>query len=62
MMMEKSETTTAEVVRRPTSSAPPAVASPCWQATIEMASPKATLLISPVETSQSETTRAVWLR
>ena len=54
--------TTVEVVRRPTPSAPPVVARPCWQAISATANAKTALLSTPEVTSQELTTRAVWLR
>ena len=51
MMSVKRVDTTDAVVRRPTPSAPPDVAKPCWQAMMAIASPKTTLLRRPEKTS-----------
>jgi hypothetical protein len=44
--------TTEAVVRRPTPSAPPLVAKPCWQEMTAIATAKTTLFSSPEPTSQ----------
>ena len=50
MSVKRIDTTDA-VVRRPTPSAPPVVANPCWQEMSAMARPKMTLLMTPEKTS-----------
>ena len=55
-MRPKRIETTDEVVRRPTHSAPPVVARPCWQAMRAMTSAKSTLLMTPEKMSHSSMT------
>src|SRR5580658_2867546 len=58
-MSAKSVVTTEDVVRLPTPSAPPVVASPCWQATRTMASAKTPLFSTPEKTSHTCTALTV---
>ena len=54
--------TTDDVVRRPTPSAPPVVAKPCWQAMSEIAIAKTTLYKTPESTSHGASAFCVSLR
>ena len=56
------EMTTAEVVERPTSSAPAPVEKPSWQPTAVMTMPKTRLLRTPLVTSRSSRASRVAMR
>ena len=56
------EMTTAEVVERPTSSAPAPVEKPSWQPTAVITIPKTRLLMTPLVMSRSSRASRVAIR